>query len=217
MFHRFDYSNFAWGGVSFTVQATAVSSQGKKCKKEVLKKSIQSVTKESPYIITGPCLVHIEYLCPEIRRAKNPGAYDVDNIIKPIMDSLCGMDGLLLDDVIVHAVTVNWIDHEGGDFINVRVEEPDLFFIRKKDLVLIMSQSGWCFPCARDLLKSPRAIEAIGEHFKAWDSIESDLDFQRIIGSLPKQDFVYRGKIKGKGYEVRYLEEITSTTTPGRS
>ena len=87
-----------------------VSMQNSNEKKLAMRKQIQMVTERSPFLVTGPVFVSIDYYCSNIKRLKNHGAYDLDNIVKPLLDSLSGVNGILLDDTQVERVTVNWID-----------------------------------------------------------------------------------------------------------
>ncbi len=126
----------------------------------------------------------------------------MDNIIKPILDNLVGFNGLIVDDVLVNRVTVNWQDTIEEEHFEVEIEYPDLLYTRKDDLVFIKSQSGWCLPTSRDVLSDKKHIDLLRLHFSTWDSISSEDDYYKNVSSLPSQSFIYNAKLQGKGYEI---------------
>ena len=206
MVSSFDERCFETGGLGFTVHAKPVSAQNKNEDKQRFKKEVQKVTSKSEFIITGTCWVSIDYYCQHVNRRKNPRVYDIDNIVKPILDSLVGQDGLLVDDVLVDRVIVNWIDTGQDDYFEVQIEYPDLLYLDKKNLVMVKSESGWCFPTSSHIDNPFR--ELIRHHFSLWDSINTEDDYYAVVGQLPWQNFIYYSKIKDRGYTFISLSDI---------
>jgi len=136
-----------------------------------------------------------------VKREKNPTVYDIDNIVKPILDGLVGKDGLIIDDVIVNRVTVNWIDTAHDDYFEVEIEYPDLLFVEKKSLVFLKSKSGWCFPSSMELIETESYMKLVKNYFSIWDGISKEQDYYNVIGALPFQNFIYHVKIRDKGFE----------------
>ena len=198
MKYLFDEARFQNGSINFTAHTKPVSMQNKNEDKMDFKNEIQKITADSEYIITGTCWVHIDYYCQHIKRFKHPGVYDIDNIVKPILDSLVGNKGILVDDVLVDRVLVNWIDTSGDDYIEINLEYPDLVYLKKSELVILKSRSGWCFPTT--LLISQLAKGLIQNYFNLWNSIETEEDYYKALPGLPIQNFIYFGKIKDRGY-----------------
>lgn len=173
--------------------------QNKNQDKIRLKEEIQAITKISEYIITNTCWINIEYYCRHVNRLKNPGVYDIDNIVKPILDSLVGQNGLIIDDVLVDRVTVNWIDTPHDDHFEIQIEYPMLDYLHKSDLVFFKSKSGWCFPTfKRDNNQDSKAL--IQRYFDIWNSIKTEDDYYNVVSTLPIQKFIYYSKIKDRGY-----------------
>jgi hypothetical protein len=54
--------------------------------------------------------VGIEWTLHEQDRYESDAPPDVDNILKPLLDTLCGPDGVLIDDCQVQSVECHWID-----------------------------------------------------------------------------------------------------------
>ncbi len=136
----------------------------------------------------------------------------MDNIVKPILDALVGLKGLIVDDVLVDRVTVNWIDTAHDDHIEIEIQYPDLSFIKKSELLFIKSHSGWCYPSTRDLIKLDSFSKLISNYFEAWDSIKSEDDYYDLILNLPIQPFLYYSKIKDKEYTFVELTRLLEFT-----
>jgi hypothetical protein len=198
MENPFDEICFQNGTIQFTVNAKPVSSQNKIGDKSRLKRQIQQVTSSSEYIVTGTCFVAIDYYCRHINRQKNPGVYDIDNIIKPILDSLVGNEGVIVDDVLVDRITVNWIDTPHEDHFEVNLEYPWLKYCKKSDIIFIKSSSGWCYPVPQPVAEV--GMDLIKKYFDLWNSIKTEEDYYSILPILPIQNFIYFSKIKDRGY-----------------
>ena len=198
MCYSFLEQDFKSNEISFRANIKPVSMQNKNENKLRFKKELLRITSNSSFIITNTCWVAIDYYCKLIDRFKNPGVYDIDNIVKPILDSIVGKDGVLVDDVIVDRVIVNWIDKVGEDHIEISLSYPDLLYVNKSDLVLFKSKSGWCWPCHRSIGQGAKSL--IKEYFRLWESIQTNENYCDIIGCLPIQRFIYYSKIKDRDY-----------------
>lgn len=196
--NQFDELCFQKGSINFSVNAKPVSMQNRNEEKVRFKSEVQKITATSEYIITNTCWVAIDYYCGHINRLKNPGVYDIDNIVKPILDSLVGQNGLIVDDVLVDRVIVNWIDTPHNDFFEVQIEYPELDYLSKTNLIFLKSKSGWCFPTTSSVGKEAHKI--IQNAFSQWESIKTEDDYYEIIPILPIQKFIYYSKIKDRGY-----------------
>lgn len=199
--HDFDKSSFENGCVKFEARIKPVSLQNSGVKRTEFKHELQKITSRSNFIITGTCWIAIYYYCQHVKREKNPGVYDIDNIIKPILDGMVGKDGLLIDDVIVDRVAVNWIDTPHDDYFEVEIEYPDLLFAEKSSLVFLKSQSGWCFPSSLDLIREESYIKLMKNYFQTWDSINTEEEYYKGVYNLPIQNFIYYVKIRDKGFD----------------
>ena len=101
MRNAFSKQCFQNNSIQMSIKIKPVSANNKDKVKKEFKREVRKLTKHSEFIVTGTCWVAINYYCKHIKRFKNPGVYDIDNILKPIIDSLVGLNGLLVDDVLV--------------------------------------------------------------------------------------------------------------------
>jgi Holliday junction resolvase RusA-like endonuclease len=202
----FGKSHFEHNQIQICIEYSPVSDQNKSSVKQEFKTEVHKVTEQCEYIITSTCWIAIDHYCRHIKRMKNPGAYDVDNIVKPILDSLVGLNGVLIDDVIADRVTVNWIDTLHDDYLEIDIQHPDLLYIKKSELVFLKSKSGWCFPAMQSLLQNDSFTELVKRYFETWESIKTEEEYFKCVGVLPIQNFIYFSKIKDKEYQFIELE-----------
>jgi Holliday junction resolvase RusA-like endonuclease len=208
MQNAFNKSSFLNGEIKFIAPIKPVSSQNNGVQKRTFRDEIQKITSKSQYIVTGTCWIAIDYYCQHIKRQKYPGVYDMDNIVKPILDALVGMKGLIVDDVLVDRVTVNWIDTAHDDHIEIEIQYPDLLFVKKSELLFVKSDSGWCLPLTCDSNKDDKFLPLIRKYFEVWNSIKSEDDYYNSLCMLPMQPFLYYSKIKDKNYAFVELTKI---------
>jgi len=198
----FKKSQFENGLIQFVAHLKPVSMQNNGNLKKNFKRELQKITSQSEFIVTGACSVSINYYCQHTRRRKHPGNYDIDNIIKPIIDGLVGNSGLLIDDVIVTRVSVNWIDTEHDDHFDVEIEYsiPSCYEY-KNDLVFLKSRTGWCYPSTHELVNDADCLKILKSYLEIWDRIENEDNYYENLHSLPPQNFIYYTKVRDKGYK----------------
>lgn len=198
----FRKSQFENGLVQFVAHLKPVSTQNNGELRKNFKAELQKITSKSEFIVTGTCSVSINYYCQHTRRRKHPGTYDIDNIIKPIIDGLVGNSGLLIDDVIVNHVSVNWIDTQHDDYFDVEIEYsiPSCYEY-KKDLIFLKSKTGWCYPTTHELVNNEDSLNILKSYLEIWNRIESEDDYYENLHSLPPQNFIYYVKVRDKGYK----------------
>lgn len=118
------------------------------------------------------------------------------------------MKGLIVDDVLVDRVTVNWIDTPHDDHIEIEIQYTDLLFVKKSELLFVKSDSGWCWPLTYDPNKDDKFLPLIRKYFDVWNLIKSEDDYYDSIYMLPIQPFLYFSKIKDKDYTFVELTKI---------
>ena len=205
--HQFDNVQYDWnsmfenGCVHFNIFGQPPTLQNKQEKKKDYREIVLSCVKKCPFIITSTCWVHINYYCKEIRRLKNPNVYDMDNIVKPILDALVGKEGLVVDDVLFDRVEVNWIDKNGLDEVEITIEYPNLLYHTKESLCFYKN-GLWCFPGS----KEPNVAyeQLLKKYFAVWNKI-NDENFDKLAHLLPQNVFISYTKIKEKKFDFREL------------
>lgn len=149
------------GEIHLAFPIAPVSLQASRAKKDLVTNAIKNVTKTAPFILTGTVQIDIEWRVHEQTRYESDASADIDNIIKPIFDALCGLEGILIDDCQVQAVHCSWIDWTRYDqeiLIYIRFFEDNEWH-RKDDLVFVHLGKGLCIPINQD--KPPTFLEVI--------------------------------------------------------
>jgi Holliday junction resolvase RusA-like endonuclease len=185
--------------IHFDIYHPLASIQNKKEIKKRLKKEIQKITSQSEYIITSNCHININYHCMVTERVKNHGAFDIDNIVKPILDSLSGNNGIIIDDSLFDRVTVNWMYFEMIEKIEIEIEYIDLLYARKDEL-LFCRKNNWCFPIIEQELS--KISELIRLYYEIWERVNNVDQYYENVSMLPIQRFVPYNKIKDKGFKI---------------
>lgn len=204
----FNKENFENEFICFKVYCKPPSVHSKSEQKEYFRKTIHKITSQSEYIISGYCHVSIDYRCGLLTRKKNPGIYDIDNIIKPILDSIVGADGIIVDDTFFNRVTVNWQDTEDEEHFEIEIGYSPLMYDRKSDLIYIKSPSGWCFPTTNYAIENTKYIKIIRSFLSKWDSIKSIEEFYKVGREIPMSQFIYHSKLSGKDFKIIDIEQI---------
>ena len=114
----------------------------------------------------------------------------------------------MLDDVLADRVTVNWIDTHAEDYLTLEVRYPDLAFVEKRELKIVKSSSGWCFPISDKMLTLPGIEGLLKTYFSRWESIKTESEYLELQPQLPQGTFLYFSKIKDKGYDFVDLDDL---------
>ncbi|MBC2732728.1 MAG: RusA family crossover junction endodeoxyribonuclease [Desulfobacteraceae bacterium] len=149
-----------YGQIKFEIDKAPVSLQAKRNKKDDLKEFISKLLEGADYLLTGDVKIEIEWHVHEKKRYETDTSADIDNIIKPLLDSLCGPCGILIDDNQVQCVTCSWLDayDYAPEKIYIIVNYMDDEFISKEGIIFINIDNSLCLPFNE---KNPPKIQKI--------------------------------------------------------
>ena len=189
-----------YGHIKFEINKAPVSLQAKRNKRDDLKKSISKLLEGSEYFLTGDVKIEIEWHVHEQKRYETDTSADIDNIIKPLLDSLCGPSGILIDDNQVQCVTCSWLDTYDyePEKIYVSVNYMDDEFISKEGLVFINVENNLCLPFNE---KNPDEVQKI--ILKQWlnmfsskkELISHGLGYYDTKGVMPIQRVFHKSRV----------------------
>lgn len=125
-----------------------VSSQSKKIIQDKLTQEISNELKNYKWLIFGKVQVEIHWYIDSIKRQETDKVGDLDNITKPLLDSLIGKNGILIDDSQINSIhttstTKNALrkDNIVELFINFNndytVFKQNLFFLQTSQVIYI--------------------------------------------------------------------------------
>ncbi|MEG4227055.1 RusA family crossover junction endodeoxyribonuclease [Microcoleus sp. N9_B2] len=157
------------GHIVLCLPIEPVSLQADRDKKNVVTSEIQNITSNFSFILVGDVQIDIEWQIHEQKRYESDSSPDIDNILKPILDALSGLKGVLIDDCQVQAVSCHWIDWDSDEqqiTIRIRMFGNDEWLL-KDGLIFVHMGKGLCYPivlkeidpqCALDILEKLEAL-----------------------------------------------------------
>ena len=81
-----------------------VSSQSKKIIQDKLRQELSNELKNYKWLIFGKVQVEIHWYIDSVKRQETDKIGDLDNITKPLLDSLIGKNGILIDDSQINSI-----------------------------------------------------------------------------------------------------------------
>jgi hypothetical protein len=124
----------------------------------------------------------------------------VDNILKPLLEGLCGPDGILIDDCQVQAVTASWIDWTRDDQqldIRIRFSRDD--YLPKAGLSFVRLKDALCFPLPFEVREKGGLqiwLDAIETATKVREKIPELTNSYYPARSVLPRGFIHRTRIK---------------------
>ncbi|MBM3713670.1 MAG: RusA family crossover junction endodeoxyribonuclease [Actinobacteria bacterium] len=117
-------------------------------RKNDLKVFIKNIVSETEYYLSGDVKIEIEWYVSEQTRYESVSALDVDNIIKPLLDAISGVEGILIDDNQVQNISCSWVDIDPieSEYLIIRIRFIPREHIEKKGIYFIEYNKGFCFP-----------------------------------------------------------------------
>ena len=143
-----DYLEQSFEELRFDINQRPPSSRRSNDYSKKIKELIKEKTKDKTFLFIGEVKIDIEWFVHPQLRFETASTPDVDNIIKPIIDGLCGPDSILVDDCQVQSVSCSWIDTTDYDQSFSCTVEPHFIDDRfnKAGLKFVNIKSDLCFP-----------------------------------------------------------------------
>ncbi|HEX7154047.1 MAG TPA: RusA family crossover junction endodeoxyribonuclease [Thermoanaerobaculia bacterium] len=190
-----------FGELQFEFALAPVSVQSKAAAKKTLAAAIRASTRQLEYILTGDVSVEVEWLVHARARYESDASPDIDNIIKPLLDSFAGPDGLIIDDCQIRSLGVAWIDWTRSDE-QLRISfrySPDEWTSRA-GLRFVQLSGNLCLPFEGGLPGD--LLRPLLEHYERALIVSNELD--QLVGDyylaravLPVQRLFHRTRIRG--------------------
>ncbi|MDB5336224.1 MAG: hypothetical protein JWN70_1843 [Planctomycetaceae bacterium] len=170
-----------FGEIEFTLPVAPVSKQASSAAKQRLVAEVRSITKPLEYLLDGEVQWHIH----ERLRWETDASPDVDNILKPLLDGLCGHDGILIDDCQVRSVTASWIGWTRDDQqLDIRIRLIPGDYLPKAGLSFVRLKDALCFPVP---------FEVREKGLQIWlDAIEGAIQVREKIAGITKNYYPAR-------------------------
>lgn len=190
------------GELTFSIRGAPVSLQAVPARKEAVRDLIRDQTSTCSYLISGDVQIDIEWLLSERRRYESHVSPDVDNILKPVLDALCGVKGVLIDDCQVQAVSCRWIDWNRDDEqFDIRIRFFPDEHVSKAGVVFVHMGQSLCFPFDNDFppLALMVFVTMVARSFDARDElVRRGVGYQAASRVMPVQRLFNRSRIAAK-------------------
>lgn len=202
-----------YGEIEIQVGISPVSIQAKQVKKNQIVSAIRDVTRSLNYVFLGDLQLEIDWFGAPISRFETDKSPDVDNIVKPIIDALCGLEGLLIDDCQLQAVSTYWMyEYSGVERFTIRLKYINDQWTFKKDLAFIRVKDALCLPLEMNL--PTKALKLMVRGYRMGFSLRDIFirlgvhdSYTRAI--LPTYRVFHRSRIKDfKVFEVAEFNKI---------
>lgn len=189
------------GLLELTLALAPVSQQANAEAKLALREAVRAVTRTAGYLLAGDVKLSVEWLVSEQARYETDRSPDIDNILKPLVDSFVGPEGLLIDDNQLQQVSCSWIDWKNENE-QLRIELtffPDEW-ISKRGLVFVQFENGLCLPipeaeAPHERLGWLNAYSNVLAARKDADAAGIPYTWARVL--MPKQRVFHRTRIHG--------------------
>lgn len=153
------------GEIEFSIERAPVSLQAKGERKREFKEHVAARVERAGFLLSGDVRVHIQWHVHEEKRYETSTSADVDNIIKPLLDAICGPKGILIDDNQVQSIQCFWVDSYEYDreLISIRIKYIPDEYLPKKGLAFVCMEKNLCIPFCRNHRPEEQAV-FISEH-----------------------------------------------------
>lgn len=191
-----------YGEIVFEVERSPVSLQSKSAKKREFKEFVSSIVKEAGFLLSGDVKIIIEWRVTEQHRYENSSAYDVDNIVKPLLDSMSGPDGILVDDNQVQSIECYWTDifRDPDEKLIVTMKYVSDEWLPKDGLEFIVFENNLCLPIWSNLKNEHQKMfierYRAGLDFKD-KALRDGVDYTYAKLVMPIQRVFHKGRLEG--------------------
>lgn len=153
--NHFLVSEIADSQISIQVEMEKIASvQSKKHVRDKITELIQNELNKFNWLITGHVLIDFTWYLNAVEKQETDKIGDIDNITKPIIDSLIGSKGILIDDSQIAGLYSTWLSR--NELISDNILKIDLRFnnddtLSKNNLRFIQYDGAICVPINIDL------------------------------------------------------------------
>ncbi|NMF61983.1 hypothetical protein DP113_10585 [Brasilonema octagenarum UFV-E1] len=126
-----------------------VSVQSKRAYREQICNLSQGELSKFKWIISGCVNVDFTWYLHAVERQETDKVGDIDNITKPILDSLIGPNGVLIDDAQIRALYTYWLSHNElveDNLLKIKISFNNDNCLEKSNLIFIQYANAICLP-----------------------------------------------------------------------
>ncbi len=151
----FEIEEFAESEIKITLKfEKIISRQSQKRRIDELKAIIHSELSRFNWIIVGSISIDLTWYLNAVERQETDKVGDIDNITKPIIDSLAGKSGIFVDDSQIKGLYSYWISRNDlieDNVLVIQIKFDNDYAMFKENLKFIQYSNAICMPLNLDL------------------------------------------------------------------
>lgn len=186
----------------FDIEPASV--QSSRTKKDGFAAVVKAAIARYPFYIVDDVTLEIEWVLSEKAKYESDKKADIDNILKPLIDSMTGPDGLLVDDTSVQSLYCGWLSHTlDTDVVHVRMksqktESISEVAIDRDALIFVETEKSLFMPIDQSLPASVNATTlqlmmkriAIRDHLRTVTG-----SYGAAQNVMPQQRYFHKSRI----------------------
>lgn len=126
-----------------------VSMQSKAQRQRDLISLIHDELKKFQWVISDSVTIEITWYLNVVERQETDKVGDLDNITKPLLDSLTGENGVLIDDAQIGSIHTYWLSRnelKADNFVRIKMSFNNDYCFNKSGLIFIQYEGALCTP-----------------------------------------------------------------------
>lgn len=131
-----------------------LSTQTRNKFKDGLISEIQNELQKFEWIICGKVQLEIHWYMERVERQETDKVGDLDNISKPLIDSLSGFSGVLIDDSQINSIQSTWVSKNAlltDNIVRVIIHFNNDYAVEKRNLFFLQTNQAIYTPLNLDL------------------------------------------------------------------
>lgn len=192
------YSDFPPNRKCIEIKGTTpISYRANRSDKIIIEEVIRAQTNIIPSICTEDISIDIEWKINDRERYETDKTPDIDNIIKPIFDSLCGPEGVIVDDCQVVSLKTTciggWVNGYNRFDLKIHLPEDGYYknngCIPKDKIQIVNLGKGLYFP----INKEEKSEKELVRYYCDW--VYNKNDNQADEGSMLLRRFFHKSRV----------------------
>jgi Holliday junction resolvase RusA-like endonuclease len=175
-------------------------------RKQELKNAVRAALSHLDYMLSGDATFHVCWQLHEKKRLETSSSADLDNILKPLIDSFCGLDAVLIDDNQLDSIFVGWANYYDydNDKLIVTINFNPSETISKENLVFVAFDKQLYLPMTlhEDSSKRKEDFSSLEEKYIKR---KQDIDNQGYLRATRRKNHMQRVFHKGRLAEFQML------------
>jgi Holliday junction resolvase RusA-like endonuclease len=170
-----------------------ISTQSKKVLLDNLTSQIRIELQNFEWLICGKVQLEIHWFLNSVERQETDKVGDLDNITKPLIDALCGISGVLIDDSQINSIHATWVtksSEHSENFLRLILHFINDWTVIKKDLYFLQTNQAIYTPLNFDI-NNVESLTGIKLFIEAWKLKRNAASVFKSLGTNADRFLIY--------------------------